>query len=47
MIKFSIILAAALLAIGLIGIYCMSKRENSYWDWLANYNLPKKNNTNK
>lgn len=30
-----------LLAIGIIGILCQCKREDSYWDWLANYNLPK------
>ena len=36
-----IIGAVILFVIGVIGIICMCKREDSYWDWLANYNLPK------
>jgi hypothetical protein len=29
------------LIVGIIGILCLCKREDSYWDWLANYNMPK------
>ena len=41
MIK-DILLLLGLLIVGLVGIWCACKREDSYWDWLANYNLPKK-----
>ena len=34
-----IIGAVILFVIGIIGIICMCKREDSYWDWLANYDL--------
>ena len=36
-----VILLLLFLVIGLIGILCQCKREDSYWDWLGNYNLPK------
>lgn len=34
-----IILTAAVLFACVIGVYCIYKREDDYWDWLANYNL--------
>lgn len=34
-----IIAAIFLFVVGMVGIFCYSKREDSYWDWLANYNL--------
>jgi hypothetical protein len=37
-----LILVLAVLVLGFICIYSACKREDSYWDWLANYNLSKK-----
>lgn len=35
------IVALILFIAGIVGIFCICKREDSYWDWLANYNMPK------
>jgi len=43
----SIILGAFLFICGLACIFSMCKREDSYLDWLGNYNLPKEKDDDK